>query len=85
MYKVSYHPKAFKQLKKLPRQDQIKLTQVIYKLRQDPFSKKLNIRRFYRTLKSYRIRIGDLRAIYELDNKKKEIYIRHLGYRGQIY
>jgi len=85
MYKAIYHPKAFKQLKKLPRQDQIKITQAIYKLQENPFSRQLNVRKFYRSQKSYRIRAGDLRAIYEVDSENKEVYIRHLGYRGQVY
>jgi mRNA-degrading endonuclease RelE of RelBE toxin-antitoxin system len=85
VYKISYHPHAFKQLKKLPRADQIKIIQAICKLRKDPFADGLNVRRFHRTQKSYRIRAGNLRAIYEINTLEKEIYVRYLGYRGQIY
>lgn len=85
MFKILFHPKALKQLKKLPKRDQEKIIKAIYKLKKNPFSPKLDTRRFYRTIKSYRIRTGDLRAIYELDKKKKEVYIRYLGYRGQVY
>jgi mRNA-degrading endonuclease RelE of RelBE toxin-antitoxin system len=85
MYRVIYHPRALRQLKRLPKQDQVKITQAIYRLQKNPFARELNVRRFYRTEKSYRIRAGDIRAIYEIDTKKKEIFVSYLGYRGQVY
>ena len=85
MHQLYYHPRAFKQLKKLTKSDQKKVARVIYALKKDPFSKNLDVRRFYRTRKSYRIRVGDLRAIYEVDQDKKEVLIVYIGYRGQIY
>ncbi|MFH1840574.1 MAG: hypothetical protein ABH807_00220 [Candidatus Shapirobacteria bacterium] len=51
----------------------------------NPFADGLDVRRFHRAQKSYRIRAGNLRAIYEINTPEKEIYVRHLGYRGQIY
>jgi mRNA-degrading endonuclease RelE of RelBE toxin-antitoxin system len=85
VYQVNYHPQALKQLKRLPRIDQIKITQAVCWLQKGPFAAGLDVRRFHRTQKSYRIRAGNLRAIYEINPSTKEIYIRYLGYRGQIY
>ena len=85
MYKVSFHQRAFKQLKKLPKQDKIKILKKIKKLKNNPINPNLDIKPYYNTEKSWRVRAGSLRAIYTFDAKEKLIYIEYLGYRGSIY
>ncbi len=33
----------------------------------------------------YRLRVGQLRVIFEVDQNKREIWVRKVGYRGSIY
>ena len=35
--------------------------------------------------KFYRLRVGQLRVIFEVNKDKKEIWIRKVGYRGGVY
>lgn len=85
MYKILYHKRALKQLQKLPKQDQIKIISAINRLQDNPMNFKLNIRPYYNTVRSWRIRTGNLRAIYTFDTKKEIIFIEYLGYRGSVY
>ncbi|MDP1713587.1 MAG: type II toxin-antitoxin system RelE/ParE family toxin [Anaerolineales bacterium] len=34
---------------------------------------------------SYRLRIGDYRALYSIDDKKKEILVYAIGHRREVY
>lgn len=34
---------------------------------------------------SYRLRIGDYRALYSIDDKKKEILVYAVGHRREVY
>lgn len=34
---------------------------------------------------SYRLRIGDYRALYSIDDKKKEVLVYAVGHRGEVY
>jgi mRNA interferase RelE/StbE len=55
------------------------------KLAEDPFQQ-YNIKRLSGELKgSYRLRLGDMRVIYSVDEGKHIVYIEVIGYRGDVY
>jgi mRNA-degrading endonuclease RelE of RelBE toxin-antitoxin system len=85
MYQVFFHLRAEKQLQKLTKKDKLKISKKINKLAKNPKNKSLNIEPFYNTEKSWRIRAGNLRAIYTVNHTKKAIFIEYLGFRGSIY
>ena len=85
MYQLSFHRKVLKQLKKLPKDDRVKILKKIRQLRYNPMNFNLDIRPYYNAEKGWRIRAGNLRAIYTFDIKNKVIYIEYLGYRGSVY
>lgn len=85
IYQVLTHRQAKRALKRIHPHDRKRLLKAFSRLKREPFSKKLDIRKLARTKNSFRIRVGDLRAIYEIDKKKKVIYIWEVGYRGSVY
>ena len=82
MYKVVIRKKALKELEEFPRKDYQRATTAILDLEKDPRphgSRKLQDRA------GYRIRIGDFRVIYVINDSNKEVTIIKEGNRNDIY
>jgi len=74
--------RAQKELSDLPKDVYIKIKQAILKLSEDsrPYGcKKLRGR------EGWRMRVGNYRVIYEINDKDKSIIILHVGHRKDIY
>ena len=55
------------------------------KLAEDPFQQ-YSVKKLSGELKgSYRLRLGDMRIIYSVDETRKIVYIEVIGFRGDIY
>jgi mRNA interferase RelE/StbE len=85
MFRVFYHPRAYKFLKKLPENQTRQITAKIDKLEHNPFSKEADIKKLATTKRSWRLRIGNIRVVYEVVSDKKIIYINDIDFRGNIY
>ena len=83
MYTIKYHKQVVKHLERLPLIDKARIAQKIHQLGVNPTI--LDIKKYTKTEKSWRIRIGKIRIIYQKDDKNKLILIRRVGYRGDIY
>ena len=85
MYRVFFRERAFKSLsKRISSADRKKILSKIETLAKNPFSRSLDVKKlvFFKNLeKAYRLRIGNLRVIYELDTKSKKIIIYLIDYR----
>ena len=82
MYKIFILEKAFKELSKLSETDYEKIKEKIFSLQENvrPYGcKKLHGR------EGWRIRCGEYRIIYEINESKKEINILHIGPRRDVY
>ena len=82
MYKLVIDRYAKKQLDKIPPPHFNRITKAIYELANDP--------RPHRSLKltgrtAYRIRIGDYRVIYTIEDKILTIFVIDIGHRKDIY
>lgn len=84
MYQVFFTAKAEKELLRLSTTDKKRVLQKIQKL-SSPFSHSLNIKKLINVTSFYRLRIGKVRIIFEIDHQEKEVWIRKIGYRGSIY
>jgi len=51
----------------------------------NPFKPDNNVKKLSGTISSYRLRIGDMRIIYELDIKTKTLFVVKIAPRGSIY
>jgi mRNA interferase RelE/StbE len=80
-YKVLLHPKAAKALQKLDDTNKARIKKALIELAGDPYEmgEPLNPSDFWK------IRIGDYRAIYEIDSTKKEVVILFVGHRKNVY
>lgn len=85
MYKLLYHPRSLKFFRKLPAKEKQGLLSKLEKLQSDPFAKTLDITKLATTKRSFRLRIGAIRAVYEVDPKVKIVYIHDIDFRGNIY
>ena len=78
-YKVLVHPKAAKMLSKTA--EKARITDKLKQLKTNPqkAGKPLKHSEYYR------IRIGDYRAIYEIDQTKKQVIVLYIGHRKNVY
>ena len=82
-YKVSMLPAALRQLADLPRADQRRISDKIERLSEDarpPGIKRLQGKREY-----LRLRSGDYRIIYTVDDDRLGILIVEIGHRREVY
>lgn len=83
-YKVGFSDEALKDLKKLTKVD---VQKVLGKLNEiSNFRRNNNVKKLAGELGDYfRLRVGKIRVIFEVDEINKQIKIVHLGFRGGIY
>lgn len=84
MYRIYATNKAQKGLEKLAKKDAKKVSQEILKLK-DPFKKGLDVKKIAGHKGFFRLRIKRVRVLFEVDKKKKEVWIRKIGYRPGFY
>ena len=80
-YEIEAQPELTKQLRGIPQHEQSRIIAKIEALATDPPSgvEKLS------GVEGWRIRIGDYRIVYTIDDVKKVITITRVGRRGSIY
>ena len=82
MYKILILPSATKDLDDLPSKELIRIKEKIFPLSENP--------RPWGSVKlikeeGYRLRSGDYRILYRVDDKNKAIYIYRLKHRREAY
>ncbi|MBI4009269.1 type II toxin-antitoxin system RelE/ParE family toxin [Candidatus Roizmanbacteria bacterium] len=84
MYKILLSKKADKELEKFAAKESLTILKKIHKL-SFPLPDFLNIKKLAGLKYGYRLRIGKVRIIFEIDHDSKIIWIRKIGYRKDIY
>ncbi len=82
-YEIQWKHSAEKDLRGIDKQFISRILEAINSLSDDPFPSKH--RKLQGSESSYRIRIGDYRVIYQVDNDKRIIVIYHVRHRKDIY
>ena len=83
MYQVSYTPSAVKYLRKLDRSTQRRLLNAIEELTKDPTPpRSIHLKGGQG---ERRIRVGDYRVIYEVNNGELIILVLKIGHRRDVY
>lgn len=80
-YDLIFDEEAIKFLKRLPEQLKVRIFSKITSAKDAPFH-------FFEKLegrKDYKLRIGDYRAIADIDNNSKRIEVTVIGHRKDIY
>lgn len=81
-YSLSILRRAQKELAQVPTRDQERVAEAIGKLRDDP--RPLGCRKLT-DREGWRLRVGDFRIIYEIDDDRRSITILHVGNRRDVY
>lgn len=83
-YRVLLGPRARRDLKKLDPRVSKRLDRTILKLGHEPYPS--GIRKLIaKDVAQYRIRIGDYRILYDIDESAKAVVILRIGHRREIY
>ncbi len=80
-YAILLHPKAAKALDKIEKPIKQRIKERLRELKDHPekVGKQLTYSNFWS------IRIGDYRAIYEINREKKQVIILFIGHRKKVY
>lgn len=84
-YKIYYSSVAEKYFFRLPKSKTDSILKRIQYVALDPFKQDNNIVKLVGTVSSFRLRIGDIRIIYQLDAKNKIMYVVKIASRGSVY
>lgn len=85
MFTAKFHSKFLKQIEALHQQDKQKFLKKLKRFKKNPFSKSFDTKKLTGSKSTYRWRLGNIRAIYSINSKKKTVYFWEIGYRGQLY
>lgn len=80
-FTVLLHPKAAKVLEKIEKSIRVRITEKLRELRDDPekVGKPLKYSDFWS------LKVGDYRAIYEINRDKNQVVILFIGHRKKVY
>lgn len=83
MYRIEWKPSALREFKKLPPAVQSTVEQTVVRLGDEP--RPSGCRKLAGFDSAYRVRIGDYRLVYEVQDKSVLIYILRIRLRGDAY
>ncbi len=81
VFKVLLHPSAAKELRKLNEADKLRIKKALETLSADPWEagKRIHPSDFLS------LRVGDYRAIYEIDTSQTQVVVLFIGHRKKVY
>jgi mRNA interferase RelE/StbE len=82
VYEVELRRNARKTLGRLQEQERLKLTSALLELKQNPRPKGVEK---VRGTELWRIREGDYRLVYHIDDERKVVAVVRIGHRRDIY
>ena len=82
-YKIEWKRSAVKELEKLPRQNISRIVSAVGELSSDPFPR--GVRKLTGSERTYRIRVGDYRIIYDIFESRLIVEIIRVRHRKDAY
>lgn len=83
MYRLKIRQSAEKDMRGLPRQILLPINKRILGLRSEP--RPAGVRKLVGALEGWRIRVGDYRIIYLIDDEAEEVSIVRVRHRKDVY
>ncbi len=80
-YRVRLHPNVARVLRKSPSDVQSRIRKKLQDVREDPF----HYLEHYEREDVYKLRIGDYRALIDVDTERKTLFVQVLDRRERIY
>lgn len=84
MYKIVFAKEAQKALLRLPKNTAFLIREKLEQIAIDPYASHTNAKKL-QNRSGYRLRIGDWRVIYEIQNNELVILVLKIAQRGEIY
>ena len=84
MYRILFAKSADKALRGIPRELARRIREQLDLIAQDPYAQHDNVTKL-KNRPGYRLRVGDWRVIYELEDNKLIILVLKIGSRGDVY
>ena len=85
MYRVVVHQRAANYLKRLPQPQKKRIKNLLHNLALNP-SNHPNVKSMVGEWAGYRrVRVGDIRIIFWVENSEETIYVDYVGPRGDVY
>ena len=82
-HRIQFKPLALRQLEKLPREVQKRVSSKIEALREDPFP--LGCKKMAAIPDTWRIRAGDYRVVYQVHRGVLLVLVLAIGHRKEVY
>jgi mRNA interferase RelE/StbE len=84
MYKIEFSKSATKKLQRLPKNLAKRIIEKLRLIAENPYSSHNNVKKLVGR-EGYRLRVGDWRVIYEIEDEKLRILVLEVDTRGGIY
>jgi mRNA interferase RelE/StbE len=84
VYKIIFKKEAAKSLNKLPRNVSKMIYEKIKSIAANPYAEHPNAKKL-QGRDAYRLRVGDWRVIYEIQNEQLVILVLKVAPRGEVY
>ena len=80
-FKVLLHPKAAKEIQKIEKQIRTRIIESAKQLCENPDI----LGKHLKQSDYWRLRVGDYRVIYEINQNRKQVVILFFGHRSKVY
>ena len=84
MYKITFKKEAAKSLNKIPRNVAKLIREKLEAIAANPYAEHPNAKKL-QGREGYRLRVGDWRVIYEIQNDQLVILVLRIAPRGEVY
>ena len=84
MYEVVFTKQALRSLRRIPRNIAMLIREKLEQLAEDPYAPNNNVTKLVGR-PGYRLRVGDWRVIYELQDGQLILLVIKIGPRGEVY